>query len=473
MRLDEKLNGSRIFVHCRRLTEKKALYSSHVEFLETCKNNGLTPRGFQIKWKLNLNSGKYSKQKIGDILSETSTKLTEEAIEVCRRELELVDKTLVNEISKLTPDDATQMKMTIDTIYDTQMKKTSSTKQRKFDSLIRPRREKRSYKNNQSTTTPANVNSAIILNVKGDGNCFFRCLSLHFFNNENQHDALRQEIVAHMKRNETRFKEFAHQNIVQYLENMSKTDGRLQSYATEGELLAASECYEIEIYIQTLVRKDQLWNRYSFSDDCDHNKSYVTIIHENEHFKLVRNLPRPCTCNNLLSQAIANTTPIDSNSKDVQMKHGVKVDLSMEGNFNTQKESQTTQTFKCEKRMKKLVENSEVYNLSNKTLRNAQIKLLSKGLKFVPTKKTVDIGKLIADLKLWERRMRLREFFFYHQETSETEAENTCTNTKGKKRATNTIKSGKKFTPKEGRNRWLDQNIEEVKNDVIKSEISR
>lgn len=41
-----------------------------------------------------------------------------------------------------------------------------------------------------------------------------------------------------------------------------------------------------------------------------------------------------------------------------------------------------------------------------------EIRLLSKGLIFVPTRRTVDIGKLITDLKLWERRMRLREFFY-------------------------------------------------------------
>ena len=55
---------------------------------------------------------------------------------------------------------------------------------------------------------------------------------------------------------------------------------------------------------------------------------------------------------------------------------------------------------------------SEVYNFSSKKLTKPEIRLLSEGLKFVPTRKTVDIGKLITDLKLWERRMHLREFFY-------------------------------------------------------------
>ena len=47
---------------------------------------------------------------------------------------------------------------------------------------------------------------------------------------------------------------------------------------------------------------------------------------------------------------------------------------------------------------------------SQKKLNSAQCRLLTKGLKFVPNKRNVDIGKLIADLKLWERRTRLRKF---------------------------------------------------------------
>jgi len=55
---------------------------------------------------------------------------------------------------------------------------------------------------------------------------------------------------------------------------------------------------------------------------------------------------------------------------------------------------------------------SEVCNFSQNKLNSAQCRLLSKGLKFVLTKRNVNIGKSIADLKLWVRRMRLREFVY-------------------------------------------------------------
>jgi hypothetical protein len=95
--------------------------------------------------------------------------------------------------------------------------------------------------------------------------------------------------------------------------------------------------------------------------------------------------------------------------------------------------------------------------------------LLSKGLKFAPTKRNVDIGKLIADLKLWEHRMRLRDFLYQQNESFDKGKSGNSENsgkTKRQKKSTNT---DKKFTPDEGRNRWLDQYIIEVKNDIMKN----
>jgi hypothetical protein len=52
----------------------------------------------------------------------------------------------------------------------------------------------------------------------------------------------------------------------------------------------------------------------------------------------------------------------------------------------------------------------DIINKSSKELTTAQKSLLSKGFKFISTWRKVDIGKLLADLKTWERKMRLREF---------------------------------------------------------------
>ena len=62
---------------------------------------------------------------------------------------------------------------------------------------------------------------------------------------------------------------------------------------------------------------------------------------------------------------------------------------------------------------------SEIYIFSQKKLDSTQCRLLSRGLILVPTKRNVDICKLIPDLKLWERRMTLRDFLYQQNESFE------------------------------------------------------
>ncbi|XP_062579651.1 uncharacterized protein LOC134241631 [Saccostrea cucullata] len=65
---------------------------------------------------------------------------------------------------------------------------------------------------------------------------------------------------------------------------------------------------------------------------------------------------------------------------------------------------------------------------------------------------------LLTDLQTWERRMRLREFFF-----NEEDDESSDTDEQYEKK-----KSNSKWTPEEGRDKWLDEYIRQVKEDVIR-----
>ena len=54
-------------------------------------------------------------------------------------------------------------------------------------------------------------------------------------------------------------------------------------------------------------------------------------------------------------------------------------------------------------------ENEAVINLSTRIVSDSETKLFTKGLKCVPTRRNIDLGRLLTDLKEWERRMRLKE----------------------------------------------------------------
>ena len=159
--------------------------------------------------------------------------------------------------------------------------------------------------------------------------------------------------------------------------------------------------------------------KYSLYDKCEHSKTYVVIIHEHEHFKVLNKIARPCKCehsktcvviihehehfkvlNKIARPCKCNYSPHyqrNKNDKKNEIKHDNK------GN-NVKTTTDTSKT-------------SQIYMFYQKKLNSVQCRLLSKGLRFVPTKKNVDIGKHIADLKLWERRMRLREFVYRQNES--------------------------------------------------------
>ena len=108
---------------------------------------------------------------------------------------------------------------------------------------------------------------------------------------------------------------------------------------------------------------------------------------------------------------------------------------------------------------------NSVFYLSNRKLSATETKLLINGLKFVPTEKA-NFDNVLTDLKEWERRMRLHEYFSElnmekeHSEILETNNNNQNENSKRTKGIT--------WTTESGRNRWLDIYIDEVKDDIIK-----
>ena len=92
-----------------------------------------------------------------------------------------------------------------------------------------------------------------------------------------------------------------------------------------------------------------------------------------------------------------------------------------------------------------------VINLSDRVLSEQEISILSKGLKFVPTPTSVNRTELIADVKKWGRRMRLKEFFWDENRNSQ-QTEQTSQQTE----KTSSYKKPSTWTPSIGRDPCLD-----------------
>ena len=91
---------------------------------------------------------------------------------------------------------------------------------------------------------------------------------------------------------------------------------------------------------------------------------------------------------------------------------------------------------------------------------DAQISLLEKGLKFIPSRKKIDKLKLLSDLSQWERRMQLREYFYDRLEDNDHE-EDPMERFK--------VRKTSNFTPGKGGDHHLDLYIELVKSDIIEN----
>lgn len=65
---------------------------------------------------------------------------------------------------------------------------------------------------------------------------------------------------------------------------MRKTNGNSLPYAIDVEIIAASDLFEIDMFVQTEINHSIDWSRYSSSSDCDQSKMFITIQHQNEHF---------------------------------------------------------------------------------------------------------------------------------------------------------------------------------------------
>ena len=98
-----------------------------------------------------------------------------------------------------------------------------------------------------------------------------------------------------------------------------------------------------------------------------------------------------------------------------------------------------------------------VINLSTAQLSNTEIKLLSRGLTFVPTPKRINWSEIQADINDFARRLRLKEFFHQNNKTDSTNPSDEVKRFRCKGT----------WTPPNGRDAALDAFINAIENDIM------
>ena len=419
-------------------------YSSHVEFLRKCLKEELIPTGFRIKWRLTTDFYSDINEKCEKIKRDASFKLMEMTVESCQRKLDQ----LRNE--EVTFD-------TFDSNYLQNVKENlRKTKNKKFDGL------KRGI--NKYATPDMNV-----IKVKGDGNCFYRCISKWKYGSEERHGMIRREIVDFMSNNRTQYAAYIDGDVQSHIKEQCFTDGRLSSSATEAEVFAAASLFNTTI----LIHGDQQLLTFKPQTEATNGDS-IHVRLSDGHFDLLNKGGNTHTRQKSDSPEgfidwFEMTTPearkcsddVKSNTPEVCDK------AEPETHVRAERIAISKKTTKTAKKVNKNNDNKNekvVTNMSSRELTATEEKLLSKGLSFIPTQHKIDIWRVHSDLAEWERRMRLREYFAgkemeSDEDDSSAEEDASLEFIKKKKKSN--------FTPKPGRNKWLDAYIEAVKKDVI------
>lgn len=134
-----------------------------------------------------------------------------------------------------------------------------------------------------------------VLNVIGDGNCFFRCLSVHFTGKEASHLHLRSSLFKHFKANLSK----------EQYSSLAKTDkdfdGCFEKFiakklndgviSTDTELIVSAHCYKMKINVFTFVNGSFLLSQFSpgfFEKYIAPKKPMLWLKLEKEHFQILK-----------------------------------------------------------------------------------------------------------------------------------------------------------------------------------------
>ena len=226
------------FLQLRRLKEKRARYNSHAEFLGKCLNNSIIPEGFKIHWEAELDIDETFQEKCRAVKNDTSLRLIAISKQACEAKLSNLSEVIHKQEESL---DASFADST-DRLEEYEGERVQRVKDKKWQKLL-----------GCDNTRFREVT------VKPDGNCFYRCLSIYLYKDENHHEQVRNEIVEYMIDNRRHFQCFVDGQYDLHMRDQTYSDGRRESWATEAEIHAASALYEMNIKVTRKLTTNMHW----------------------------------------------------------------------------------------------------------------------------------------------------------------------------------------------------------------------
>jgi len=137
----------------------------------------------------------------------------------------------------------------------------------------------RSSKSNLLQSSPSSINTKLagynIQDVKGDGGCYYRCLSVYFTGCEDNYNKYRQEVVGyiykHMDNYSSMIKsEIGYSSTNNYFSRKMRTDH--QEFAETTEIIATCCLYNINVHVLALIPGKHTWEWLHFDPSIGSGK---------------------------------------------------------------------------------------------------------------------------------------------------------------------------------------------------------
>ena len=213
---------------------KHLRYESDLEFLDKCYENSVIPKGFQWKWSVQLDATAEEEKKFLKVREDAALKLIGLSRSVCVRKCNELQQEMQACYDRVGYEDRSEVrKWAI-----AEKGRLNCLKDKKFLTL-----KKGSHRHSSLTS------GYRVVGIERDGNCFFRCLSQLIHGTQMRHACLRRDLVQYMSCNKDLYCQLVDGSMEDHLHHLEFTDGRTLSWATEAELKAAADWYNMEILV--------------------------------------------------------------------------------------------------------------------------------------------------------------------------------------------------------------------------------
>lgn len=132
-------------------------------------------------------------------------------------------------------------------------------------------------------TFPSSVRGKLsgydVQDVRGDGGCYYRCLSLYFTGSEDNYNKYRREVVNYIKDNQDTYSsmiksEVGYASTSDYFSRKMRTDH--QEFAETTEIIATCCLYDINVHVLALVPGRHTWEWLHFDPSIGSGKPSYT-----------------------------------------------------------------------------------------------------------------------------------------------------------------------------------------------------